>query len=103
MSFLDLQELSDFLPAYREPLDCSQVDYSTGFPVPLGYYTGDYSKAKGLWSRQQDGVEDDRKERDESDLARRCAILSVKHEFFSCLLLRHIAYHSQDIVNAQNK
>ena len=71
-------------PPVAEPSDCSQVDYSTGFPVPLGYYTGGFSSAEGLRSRQQGEGNSIRKEEEESNLARRCAIPG-----FSCLRLKH--------------
>ena len=87
-----------FLSACREPSDCSQVDYSTGFPVPLVYYTVGISSPKGLRSKQKGGVDDFRKETDEADLARRCTILSL-----SCLLLKQSAYRYRDTVDASSQ
>lgn len=68
-----------------EPSDCAQVDYSTGFPVPLGYYTGGFSSAKGLKSRQEGEVNKSSREEEESNVARQCAVLGS-----SCLRLKYL-------------
>lgn len=54
-----------------------QVDLSTGFPVPLGYYRGDPSESRLRRNRQQLERTAIREERGELEPDRQCKALPV--------------------------
>lgn len=74
-----------------------QVDLSTGFPVPLGYYRRDPSESRLRRSRQQREGTAVREERGELDPARQCETPSSA--MHSMLLLPELClYHVAGVV-----